>query len=401
MKKLISLALCSVAIFAANAQNATVEQAKKLAGKTDKIEEARSLIKEALSNPETANQAVTPYTAGKIEWDAYEKNQLVQMVNPEKVNPVEMGKELINGYNYFLQVFPLDQLPNAKGEVKPKYTKELQKKIAGKYGDFWNSAVVFYNEKMYYPEAYEAFKIHGDIPGLELLGKDRPDVLDTIRALSYYNAGLMAFTADKLEEASVAFYNAGENNYKEPAAYLNVIACWQGIEQRDSTREKEARENIFSAAKKGYDKFGLLEPRFINNIVNSLVNESKENEAIELVNDALSTNPENAGLYGLRGYIYDRLGNEENSEADYRKAAELPGVDFETLNNIVKKLIRIGQNKWNNIELGDPDSRAKKQNVRTNYFEAAKKYAEKAKTLTDNPGDMDYLIENIDYLLSL
>lgn len=401
MKKLISLALCSVAIFAANAQNATVEQAKKLAGKTDKIEEARSLIKEALSNPETENQAVTPYTAGKIEWDAYEKNQAVQLVNPDKVNPVEMGKELINGYNYFLQVFPLDQLPNAKGEVKPKYTKELQKKIAGKYGDFWNSAVVFYNEKMYYPEAYEAFMIHGDIPGLEVLGKDRPAVQDTVRALSYFNAGVSAFASDKVEEASVAFRKACENNYNDPQAYIYEIACWQNIEQRDSTREKEARENIFAAAKRGYDKFGMSQPLFLNNMVNSLVNESKENEAIELVNDALSKNPENAGLYGLRGYIFDRLDNEENSEADYRKAAELPGVDYETLSNVVKKLIRIGQNKWNNIELGDPDSRAKKQNVRTNYFEAAKKYAEKAKTLTDNPGDMDYLIENIDYLLSL
>lgn len=401
MKKLISLALCSVAIFAANAQNATVEQAKKLAGKTDKIEEARSLIKEALSNPETANQAVTPYTAGKIEWDAYEKNQAVQLVNPDKVNPVEMGKELINGYNYFLQVFPLDQLPNAKGEVKPKYTKELQKKIAGKYGDFWNSAVVFYNEKMYYPEAYEAFMIHGDIPGLELLGKDRPAVQDTVRALSYFNAGVSAFASDKIEEASVAFRKACENNYNDPQAYIYEIACWQNIEQRDSTREKEARENIFAAARRGYDKFGMSQPLFLNNMVNSLVNESKENEAIDLVNDALGKNPDNAGLYGLRGYIYDRLDNEENSEADYRKAAELPGVDYETLANVVKKLIRIGQNKWNNIELGDPDSRAKKQNVRSNYFEAAKKYAEKAKTLTDNPGDMDYLIENIDYLLSL
>lgn len=401
MKKLISLALCSVAILAANAQNATVEQAKKLAGKTDKIEEARSLIKEALSNPETANQAVTLYTAGKIEWDAYEKNQAVQMVDPQKVNPVEMGRELLNGYNYFIQVFPLDQLPNEKGEVKPKYTKELQKKIAGKLNDFSNSAVSFYNEKLYYPEAYNAFMIAGDIPGLEELGNQRPVVIDTIRALNYFNAGISAWSGNNVEEAAIAFRKAAENNYSDSQAYVYQIACWQNIEQNDSTREKEARENIFAAAKSGYDKFGMSQPLFLNNMVNSLVNESKENEAIELVNDALSKNPENAGLYGLRGYIYDRLDNEENSEADYRRAAELPGVDYETLSNVVKKLIRIGQNKWNNIELGDPDSRAKKQNVRTNYFEAAKKYAEKAKTLTDNPGDMDYLIENIDYLLSL
>lgn len=401
MKKIITIALCSMAVMTAGAQKATVDQAKKLAGKLDKIEEARSLIKEAMQNPETSEQALTYYTAGKIEWDAYDKNAAKQMVDPSSVNAVDMADELLNGYNYFLQVFPLDLVPNEKGEVKPKYTKELQKKIGEKDAKFWEAGATYYGEQKFYPQAYQAFMIYGDLPELELLGSHKPVVPDTLRAISYFNAGISAWSANEVDAAAVAFRKARQNNYSEPEATIYEIACWQNIERGDSTRVDEARDNIYAAARSGYETFGMSQPVFLNNMVNSLINAGKENEALALANEAIAKYPDNANLYGLRGYINDRMKNEEASEADYRKAASLPDIDYETMRNVVTKLLRIGQEKWNDIELGDPDIRAKKESVRTNYFMEAKKYAEQAKTLTDDPGDMDYLIESIDYQLSL
>lgn len=401
MKKIVSIALCGMAVMAVNAQKANVDAAKKLSGKVDKIEEARSLIKEALANPETANQALTYYTAGKIEWDAFDKENLKRQANPDAVDMEAMANQLLNGYQYFLEVFPLDMIPNEKGEVKPKYTKELQKKIAEKEPYFVEAGGIFYNAKKYYPEAYTAFMIDGDIPGLEVLGKEAPQIPDTVRAISYFNAGLSAWSADNVEAAATAFRKAREMNYTQPEACIYEIACWQNIEQRDSTRENEARDNIYAAAQGGYQAFGMSQPVFLNNMVNSMINSNREKEAVNIVNNAIQDYPENAGLYGLRGFIYDRMGNEEASEADYRKAAGMDNVDYETLLNAAKKLLRIGQEKWNAIELGDPDIRAKKDNVQTNYFQEAKKYAEKAKTLTEHPEDMDYLLESIDYTLSL
>lgn len=390
-----------MALITAGAQKANVDQAKKLSGKVDKIEEARSLIKEALQNDETKDDVLTYYTAGKIEWDAYDKNAAKAMINPESVNQVEMGKELLNGYNYFIKVFPLDQVPNEKGEIKPKYTKELQKKIGEKNVNFWEAGAVFYGEKMYYPEAYDAFMIYGDLPDLELLGKSAPVVPDTMRATAYFNAGISAWSANQVDKAAIAFQKARENNYTQPEACIYEIACWQFIEQNDSTRENEAKDKIFAAAKGGYDKFGMAQPVFLNNMVNSMINSDRQQDAIQLVNDAIAANPDKASLYGLRAFISDRMGNEDASEADYRKAAEMDDIDYETMRNAVTKILRIGQEKWNEIELGDPEIRAKKDNIRTNYFQVAKKYAEKAKSLTEDPADMDYLIESIDYQLSL
>lgn len=401
MKKLISIALCGLAIVSVNAQKANVEQAKKLAGKVDKIEEARALIKEALANPETANQALTYYIAGKVEWDAFDKNNEKRGFNPDAVNVMDMADQLLNGYNYFMQVFPLDMQPNEKGEVKPKYTKELQKKIAEKEPYFMEAGGNFYQDKKYYPEAYTAFMITGDLPELDVLGTHKPQVADTVRAIPYFNAGLSAWSADKLDEAAKAFRMAQKMNYTQPEACIYEIACWQNIEQRDSTRVDEARDNIFTAAQNGFSKFGMAQPVFLNNMVNSMINNNRENEAVELVNGAINSYPDHASLYGLRAFIYDRMNNDEASEADYRRAAAMDNVDYETLLNATKKLFRIGQEKWNTIEPGDPDIRAKKDNIRVNYFEEAKKYGEKAKTLTEDPSDANYLIDNIDYLLSL
>lgn len=401
MKKVLSLTLCGLAVLTAGAQKATVDQAKKLAGKTDKIEEARSLIQQALQDPETANQALTYYTAGKIEWDAFDKNAATQMVNPDNVNPIEMANQLLNGYNYFLQVFPLDQIPNEKGEVKPKYTKELQKKIAEKEPNFFDAGANYYGAQMYYPQAYQAFMIYGDMPDLEVLGNHKPVVADTVRATSYFNAGISAWSANQVEDAAQAFRKAWLNNYPHAEAYIYEIACWQNLEQNDSTRENEARDKIFEVAQAGYNKFGMDQPVFLNNMVNSMLNANRQNDAVEVVNQAIQTYPDRANLYGLRAFIYDRMGNEEASEADYRKAASMPDVDYETMLNAVKKMLRVGQEKWNEIELGDPEARTKKQYVRDNYFTVAKQYGEKARTLSNDTSDIDYLMESIDYQLSL
>lgn len=400
MKKIFTIALCGLAVLCAGAQKATVDQAKKLAGKTDKINEARALIQEAIQNPETANQALTYYTAGKIEWDAYDKQKAVQMASPDNVNPLDMSNELLQGLDYFVAVFPLDLVPNEKGEVKPKYVKELQKKIAEKHTDFFDAGAVFYGEKMW-PQAFVAFMNYGDLPDMDLLGNHKPQVPDTTRALAYYYAGLSAWSGNQLDNAAYAFAKAREHNYTQPDAYIYEIATWQNIEQNDTTREKEAMNAIFDASKAGYEKFGMEQPIFLNNMVNSMLNSGRENESLQLANDAIGRYPDYAALYGLRAFVYDRMGNSDASEADYRKAASMPNVDYETMLNAVKKIFRTGQEKWNEIELNDADIVAKKKAVHTNYFEEAKKMAEKARTLTDDTSAIDYLIESIDYQLSL
>ena len=132
-----------------------------------------------------------------------------------------------------------------------------------------------------------------------------------------------------------------------------------------------------------------------------MINSGKETEAMTLVSEAIAANPTLPSLYGLRAFVYDRMGNEKESESDYLKAASMEGVDYETLRLAARKLLRSGQAKWGEIEIGDPDILAKKEAVRQNYFLPAKAIAEQAQSIAQDPSDMDSVLEDIDYLISL
>lgn len=162
-----------------------------------------------------------------------------------------------------------------------------------------------------------------------------------------------------------------------------------------------AKSKIMEVADAGYKKFGVAEPIFINNLVNFMVTDENYDQAISTVNDLLAQNPDNAGLYGLRGFVYDRKGDDAASVADYRKSVSLEGCDYETLKNAAKKIFRVGTEKYNNIEGNSAEDRAAREDVRTNYFQVAKDITEKAKPLSNGDPDLDYVIESVDYVLSL
>ncbi|MDE7160541.1 MAG: hypothetical protein K2O24_06850 [Muribaculaceae bacterium] len=395
MKKFLILALCAAAAGSMFAQKANVDAAKKLAGKVDKIGEARTLIQAALADPETMNDPNTYFVAGKIEYDAFDKNEAARKINPADVNLLDMYRELLNGYNYYAQGIPVDA-----ASAKPKLGKDMAKTIASHATQYFEGGANFFNEKVYYPEAYQAFMIYGDLSDqTDLLGKATPALPRTDRATAYFNAGLAAYSGNQVEKSAGAFRKARNAGYTDPQAFIYEIACWQNLAQNDSTKADLAKQNIRDVAMDGYRQFGIEQPLFINNLVNYMVSDNQTNEALELISGEIANHPDAAALYGLRGFVYDRADNEAASEADYRKAVSLPGVDYETLKNAAKKILRIGTEKWNTIEGNSAEARAARQDVKTNYFETAKAITEQAKALNGVDSDLEYVIENIDYAL--
>lgn len=399
MKKILTFALILAAAGSMSAQKQVVDQASKMSGKADKLEEARGLIQQAMSNPETQKDARTYYVGGKLEYDAYDNAFTKQMINPQDkdVNPLEMSKQLINGYNLFIQALPLDSLPNEKGQVKPKYSKDIISKINGHFNDYFNAGGTFYNEKKYYPEAYDAFMIYGTLPKLPIASKDVAATPDSVLNMALFNAGISAYAGNNLEAAAKAFKQSRLNGTDNPQSYIYEIACWQYMASNDSTKEAPAAAAILEVAKAGYDRFGISQPLFVNNLVNSYVLEGKMDEALATVDKLLASNPDNASLYGLRGFINDRKGDDDASINDYKKAATYDDVDFETLKNVAKKVLKVGTEKWNVIEGASPEAR---QDIKTNYFEYAKKITDRAKAMNADDPDLQYVIENVDYALT-
>ena len=400
MKKLMTFALCFAAVGSMSAQKANVEAAKKLSGKPEKIEEARSLIQQAMENPETANDAQTYFIAGKIEFDAFDKDLTNSMINPASVDIVKMGQNLLNGYNNYVKALPLAAIPNEKGKVDTKTPKNIVNTLKGHTNDYFKAGADFFNAQKVYPEAYECFMIYADMPNQDFMQGEKLELPDADRGTAYFNAGLAAYSGNEIYKSADAFRKARSVGYEDKQAYIYEIACWQAAAQRDSTMEQTAKEKIIEVAEAGDKKFGMEEPIFVNNIVNFLVTDAKYDQAVAKVSELIAANPDNAGLYGLRGFVYDRMDKDAESVDDYRKAAAMDNVDFETLKNAGKKIYRVGADKWNAIEGNSEEARAARLDVKTNYFEAAKVIADKAKAMNSNDSDLDYLLESIDYALT-
>lgn len=401
MKKLMTVMLCLGAVSGLYAQTALVKQAEKLSGKQDKLGEARGLIKQAMENPETQNDAYTYYVAGKIEMDAYDNGYKLKMINPNDAaaQPDVLGNELLDAYKYFMKALPLDSLPNEKGQVKPKYSKDIYNRVKGHQSDFYGVGADFYNAKSYYPAAYDAFMIFAGLP--VTFNITDPTIISPEQVSSaYFNAGIAANQGGQFEASANAFKQARLAGYDQPEATIYEIASWQTIAQNDESRTKEAQDNILVAAQAGIDQFGIENPIFLNNLINSLVSENKTDQAIARLNDLISQNPDASNLYGLRGFVYDRLENDALSEADFRKGASLPNADFETLKNASNKLYRVGTSKLNEIEGTSPEAAAARQDVKNNYFLQAQQYAQKANEM--QPGDpyIQNILDSIDYALT-
>ncbi|MDE6811568.1 MAG: hypothetical protein K2J15_04380 [Muribaculaceae bacterium] len=250
--------------------------------------------------------------------------------------------------------------------------------------------------KRYYPEAYQCFMIFGDMPELEFLGKKAPQLPAADRAQAYYNAGIAAYSGNAVDEAATAFHKARLAGSEDPNVYIYELACWQNIAQNDSTRADLSEKKIFEIAKAGHDNFGLAQPVFLNNLVNTYVLAEDYTSALETINNLLATNADSPNLYGLRAFVYDRSNADKESVDDYLKAVSYEDCDFETLKNASKKLLRVGSSKIDSVA---PNDREGKMALLRDYYQPALQIAERAKTIKPDDSDLQYVLENINYAI--
>ena len=119
---LLVMSLCLVTTVAF-AQKAAVSGAEKIAkDQRGNINEARNLIKGAMTNPETKDDPKTWFVAGQVE-DAQFNRESTKQILGQKPNEAIMYEALSNALPFFLKAYELDQRPYEKGKIAPKYAK--------------------------------------------------------------------------------------------------------------------------------------------------------------------------------------------------------------------------------------------------------------------------------------
>jgi len=313
MKRILLSIILVLSFTFSFAQKANVSKAKnKALMENPDFAGAREAIKPALTDPTTKDLASTWHTAGLI---GYKENEAIyaKQILGQTIDQIAKGQAIIESYNYFLKAYELDLLPNAKGKVKPKYTKDIKSKIKEYYQTQSNlvayGATLF--EKKNYVEAVNVFETYLAIPELSFINKElAPD--STYHMIKYYTA--IAATNAGLGDKAIAWYeDLKDDKYEE----LNVYQLLY-----EEYNKKKDTVNFVKTLKEGFTKFPK-EPWFLQNLINYYIYSGQTKEALVYLDNAIEKEPTLAQYQYVKGNLDESLGNFDNALKAFEKAIEL------------------------------------------------------------------------------
>jgi len=392
MKKIVLTAVFF--IFAASitfGQNKAVKAAaNEIKGTSPNIKEARNLIKDALTNPESAEEAETWYVAGKIEDKQFDLERTNEMLGKEPNEAVMYGA-LDAIWPYFQKALEYDQLPDAKGKVKPKYTKDIRAIMLTNRPFYSNAGIYYYNLKDY-QKAYENFKLFGDYKTMDLFAGEKWTLADSVENQIRYYAGLSAAFIPNHPAAIEIFEEIKDSGISEADIYRTLASEYL---QMEDTAGFE-RTIVAGSQKFPQDDYFLL------NLINQSITKGKSDEAIDYLKEAIAQNPDNAQLYDVLGQVYEGEKKPEEAIQYLTKALELQPDNVDVLMHLGRVFFNLGVEKRAEADQIKDQTQYKIEFEKSmDYFRQALPHFEKALEVDPNNSDTVMTLGRIYYTLGM
>ena len=380
---LLTVALC-VAASASFAQKKVVNEAQSIAkGSNADFGEARTLIKGALENPETKDDAKTWYVAGFIEDQQFNAERAKQILGQQPNEPV-MYEALYGILPYFQKAYELDQLPNEKGKVKPKYTKDIKSILSANHVYLFNGGA-YYFDKQEYKKAYDFFNQYVEISELPMFaGTQTAEKDSTFMTVQFYAAAAASLAKDS-RLAIAALERAKNTPYRQYDVYQYL--CYDYGEAR-TAQDSVMLEKTFEEGMQVFPDSAF----FLNNLINTYIYSNRNEKALEMLNVAIQKNPNDANLYNVMGRVYETgLKDYANAEKNFQIALEKDPNLTDALSNIGRIYYNQGVNKLSEANMiNDSKKYQEELGMAKDLFKKALPYYKKAHEA--EPEKMDNMI---------
>lgn len=380
---LLTVALC-VAASASFAQKKVVNEAQSIAkGSNADFGEARTLIKGALENPETKDGAKTWYVAGFIEDQQFNAERAKQILGQQPNEPV-MYEALYGILPYFQKAYELDQLPNEKGKVKPKYTKDIKSILSANHVYLFNGGA-YYFDKQEYKKAYDFFNQYVEISELPMFaGTQTAEKDSTFMTVQFYAAAAASLAKDS-RLAIAALERAKNTPYRQYDVYQYL--CYEYGEAR-TAQDSVMLEKTFEEGMQVFPDSAF----FLNNLINTYIYSNRNEKALEMLNVAIQKNPNDANLYNVMGRVYETgLKDYANAEKNFQIALEKDPNLTDALSNIGRIYYNQGVNKLSEANMiNDSKKYQEELSMAKDLFKKALPYYKKAHEA--EPEKMDNMI---------
>ena len=408
-KTLLTASLLLLSATLSFGQKALVEQAWSLAKKAEKpdFKAARNTIQEALAG-ESAEDVKAWYVAGNIEQRFFEKeNEQAQF--GMAVKEAEMDLALENGYKYYRKAVALDTLPNAKGKVKPKYIKNIQKDLLANSDGYINAGVRYFNAQEYM-KAYEMWNIFieiRDLPFMASMAKQMP--ADSIYAMLEYNAALAALNTGDRDLTLKALLRAKGNGYEQNNVYKFIVGQYE-IAQDTANLVSILNEGneLFSnldvvATRPDGTTFTQKENYYSIRLINLYIAANEYEKAVNFLNEVVANDPENPELWNVKGQLLEAQGDIDGAIDYFKKAIDMNPNFALAIGNIGRVYYNQGVGK--DLELSEKitnttEFNAAKEAEVLPLYRKALPYLEKAHQLDPNERDHMVALRTIYYNLN-
>ena len=307
----IGLCLMTTVVFG---QKKAVSDAERIAkdSKPD-FNEARTLIKGAMENAETKDDAKTWYVAGLIEDTQFSTENMKQILG-QKPDEAVMYEALGNILPYFKESYRLDQLPNEKGKVKPKYTKNIKGTLNANILYYLNGGAYFFDQRNY-KRAHDFFEQYLEIADLPFMKGEKAAARDSNFMIVQFYAAIAAMQMDDPQQAIKDLNRAKGTDYRRFDVYQSLCYVYDQVLKDTVGLEKTLEEGMKLFPDSSY---------FLNNMINVYISTKRNEQAMQLLNTAISKSPNNPQLYFALGSLYEvGLKDEAKAEEAYMKALDL------------------------------------------------------------------------------
>lgn len=392
MKKISILGLCLIAGLSASAQTSLVKDVERqMKSSVEKYPSNLETLKPAFTNPETADNAQTWFVAGKGALDYFDNQQAQKQIGKQTDDKV-LGHAMIDSYGFLRNAILKDSVADKKGKIKTKYSKDIVKLINSHYGDYNNAAIYLWGVQDY-DGAYDAWQIYVTAPNDPAWNGNGPkQPADSTLSDVYYNQALAAWQSKKLEQALASFDKAIALGYDKKNIFDYAIGVSYEMQNTGKMAEYAAM---------AYPLYGAEDSNYIKYIINDKIKNEKYDEAKQMLESYIASDPNNGQLYYVLGILYDTQNDFANAMVNYKKAIDLNPNDAQSL-------MQYGRQLCNKAYAIDDTASTKPANeynkIRTEevnpLFKEAIPYLEKAYELDpDNTTDALRYLRNVYYNL--
>ena len=333
MKKLVLILACATFATCAVAQKRVVDEVKSeirdMNANSGTLRKSLEKIRPALKNDETKDDAQTWFLAGKCGFGLYDKCVGERAVG-KPVDEKEMAKALIEGYEYLMQAYKLDSIPELEKDGTPKkdkktgaikfkskHRKDIVSAIGGHVNDFTQAGNVLHDAKDFLGAA-KCWGLYCDFEDAKFLGNARPEMVDTIVSQIRFYQGVAAWQGEDLQGAMAAFEKARKKGRLDKETFDYSMSVAASIPNND--------EAVVAIAKEAYPIHGKTDNTYAKVIVNDLINKEKYDEANGVLDKVIAENPNNAECLDLKGVLLEQQGKTDDAIEYFNKAIAADGA---------------------------------------------------------------------------